>query len=80
MNIIKTLATSKLTFICGVNPHGFAETNNIIFNYIWKHKNPKLKKTTITKGKKEGGFGMIDFSFNTWQSAEDNMGKAFVFQ
>ena len=52
VNIVKTLAISKLTFVCSVldTPKGFTdEVNNIIFDYIWKHKNPKLKKTTIIK-------------------------------
>ena len=46
-NIVKTLAISKLTFICSVldTPKGFTdEVNNIIFDYIWNYKNPKLKK------------------------------------
>ena len=57
VNIVKTLAISKLTFICSVldTPKGFTdEVNNIIFDYIRKYKNPKLKKTTIAKNKKEG--------------------------
>ena len=65
INIVKTLAISKLTFICSVldTPNGFTdEVNNIIFRYIWKNKNPKLKKTTITRSKNDGGLGMIDFS------------------
>ena len=47
VNIVKTLAISKLTFFCSVldAPKGFTdEVNNIIFDYIWKYKNPKLKK------------------------------------
>ena len=44
-------------------PNGFsAEVNDLIFKYIWKYKNPKLKKTTITKSKNEGGLNMIDFT------------------
>ena len=65
VNIVKTLAISKLTFICSVldTPKGFTdEVNNIIFDYIWKYKNPKLKKTTIIKNKKEGGLNMLDFT------------------
>ena len=64
VNIVKTLAISKLTFICSVldTPKGFTdEVNNIIFDYIWKYKNPKLKKTTIVKNK-EGGLNMLDFT------------------
>jgi len=30
------------------------EVNNIIFDYIWKYKDLKLKKTTPVKSKKEG--------------------------
>ena len=65
VNIVKTLAISKLTFVCSVldTPKGFTdEVNNIIFDYIWKYKNPKLKKTTIIKNKKDGGLNMLDFT------------------
>ena len=65
VNIVKTLALSKLTFICSVldTPKGFTdEVNNIIFDYIWRYKNPKLKKTTIIKNKKDGGLNMVDFT------------------
>ena len=61
VNIVKTLAISKLTFICSVldAPKGFTdEVNNIIFDYTWKYKNSKLKKTTIIENKKEGGLNM----------------------
>ena len=64
VNIVKTLAISKLTFICSVldTPKGFTdEVNNIIFDYIWKYKNPKLKKTTMIKNKRDGGLNMLDF-------------------
>jgi len=52
VNLVKTLAISKLTFICSVldTPKGFTdELNNIIFDYIWKYKNPKLKKRLWSK-------------------------------
>jgi len=55
VNIVKTLAISKLTFICSAldTPKGFTdEVNNIIFDYIWKYKNPKLKTMTIEGGLK----------------------------
>ena len=43
-------------------PKGFTdEVNNIIFDYIWMYKNPKPKKTSIIKNKKEGGLNMLDF-------------------
>ena len=44
---MKTFAISKLAFTCIVfrdTPKGFTdEVNNIIFDYIWKNNNPKLK-------------------------------------
>ena len=58
------LAISKLTFICSVldTPNGFTdEVNDIIFDYIWNYKNPKLKKTTIIKNK-DGRLNMLDFT------------------
>ena len=39
VNIVETLAISKLTFICRVfyTPNGFTDqVNNIVFDYIWK--------------------------------------------
>ena len=49
VNAVKTLVICTLTFICSVldTPNGFTDkVNNIIFDYIWKYKNPKLKKKT----------------------------------
>ena len=65
INIVKTLALSKLTFVCSAleTPESFTdEVNKIIFDYIWKHKNPKIKKSTIMQCKEEGGLNMIDFT------------------
>ena len=58
INIVKTLALSKLVFICSVmeTPKNFAkEVNNIVFDFIWKQKPPKIKKTTLIKKKLDGG-------------------------
>ena len=47
INIVKTLALSKLVFICSVmeTPKNFAkEVNNTVFDFIWKQKPPKIKK------------------------------------
>ena len=65
INIVKTLALSKLTFVCSVldTPNGFTEeVNKIIFKFIWKYKQPKIKKSTIIKCKEEGGLNMTDFT------------------
>ena len=47
INIVKTLALSKRVFICSAleTPKNFAkEVNNIVFDFIWKQKPPKIKK------------------------------------
>ena len=65
INIIKTLAFSKLVFICSVMnaPKDFSkEVNKITFDFIWNHKPAKLKKTTLLKQKTAGGLDMKDFS------------------
>ena len=64
INIVKTIAISKLTFVCSVlkTPDMFASAvNKLIFDYVWKYKNPKLKKSTLIKSKEKGGLNMIDF-------------------
>ena len=50
INIVKTLALSKLTFVCSVldTPDGFMEeVNKIIFKFIWKYKQPKRKNLPL---------------------------------
>ena len=66
INIVKTLALSKLVFISSVReiPKNFAtEVNKIVFDFIWKQKpaKPVIKKTTLIKKKSDGGLGMKDF-------------------
>ena len=65
INIIKTLALSKLVFICSVmsTPKDFSkEVNRFVFDFIWNHKPAKIKKTTLFKQKTAGGLDMRDFS------------------
>ena len=65
INIVKTIALSKLIFICSVmdTPKDFnKELNKITFDFIWNHKPAKIKKTTLLKQKKAGGLDMKDFS------------------
>ena len=65
INIIKTLALSKLVFICSVmnTPKDFSkEVNKITFDFIWNHKPAKIKKATLIKQKTAGGLDMKDFS------------------
>ena len=65
INIIKTLALSKLVFICSVmnTPKDFSkEVDKITFDFIWDHKPAKIKKTTLIKQKTAGGLDMKDFS------------------
>ena len=64
INIVKTLALSKLIF----NSSNLSSPNylsgavsNMIFNFIWENKPPKIKKATIIGEKNKGGLKMIDF-------------------
>ena len=62
--IIKTLALSKLIFICSVmnTPKEFSkEVKKITFDFVWNYKAAKIKKTTL-KQKRAGGLDMKDFS------------------
>ena len=64
INIVKILALSKIVFISSVmaTPKNFAtEVNKIVFDFIWKQKPAKIKKTTLIKKKSDGGLGMKDF-------------------
>ena len=38
------------------------KVNKLIFDYVWKHKNPKVKKSTLVKSKEKGGLNMVDFT------------------
>ena len=68
INIIKTLALSKLVFICSVmnTPKDFSkEVNKITFDFIWNHKPAKIKKTTLIEQKnswrlEHEGFSLFD--------------------
>ena len=64
INIVKTLALSKLVFISSVMeiPRNFAaEVNKIVLDFIWKQKPAKIKKTALVKTKSDGSLGMKDF-------------------
>lgn len=65
--MVKTVALSKVTFVCSVldTPASFTEVNGIIFNFLWKYKQPKIKKSTIVKRKEEGGVNMTNLQFLT---------------
>ena len=44
-------------------PDKFAnELNTLIFDYVWKYNNPKVKKSALVKGKEKGGLNMVDFT------------------
>ena len=65
IDVVKTIEISKLTFVCSVlnTPDTFAnEVNKLIFDYVWKHKNPKVKKSTLIRSKEKGGLNMVDFT------------------
>ena len=59
------IAISKLTFVCSVlnTPDTLAtEVNILIFDYVWKFKTSKIKKSTLIKRKENGGLNMVDFT------------------
>ena len=73
INIVKTLALSKLIFNASnlyVPPHFIDKVNNLIFNFIWEGKPPKIKKSTIVGEKVNGGLTMIDFGIVVPHSPE----------
>ena len=64
INLVKSLALSKLVFICSVMETLILfvdEVNKIILEFIWDHKPPKIKYTRLVKTKQEGGLDMKDF-------------------
>ena len=64
INIIKTLAFSKLVFICNVmcTPKDFSkEVNKITFDFIWNHKPAKIKKDCPLQAKNSWRLGHEGF-------------------
>ena len=64
INIVKTLALSKLIFNSSnlSSPNYLSgAVNNMIFNFIWENKPPKIKKATIIGEKNKGALRIIDF-------------------
>jgi len=64
INIVKTLALSKLIFSSSnlnLPKHLSHTINSMIFNFIWQGKPPKFKRMTIAGEKNKGGLKMIDF-------------------
>ena len=64
ITIIKSLALSKIIFISSVLsiPTGFADqVNKSLSNFIWNHKPPKIKRSTMIGRIKDGRPSMPDF-------------------
>ena len=58
INIVKSLALSKMTFVATVLPipdDFIKSVNKQIAEFIWSRKNPKIKKTTMIGEKRRGG-------------------------
>ena len=58
INIVKSFALSKLTFVASVLPipvDFIKSVNKQIVEFIWGQKNPKIKKTTMIGEKKRKG-------------------------
>ena len=64
INIVKSLALSKLTFVSTVLPipkEFITRVNKQIVGFVWSQKNPKIKRTTMIGDRKKGGLGMPYF-------------------
>lgn len=64
INIVKTLAFSKLVFICSViesRKHFTQGVNKVTSEFVWNHKPPKVKRKTILKRQERGGLDIKDF-------------------
>ena len=72
--IIKSLALSKIIFSSSVLnvPTGFVDqVNKSLSNFIWNHKPPKIKRSTMIERLKDGGLSMPDFDIiDTYLKAE----------
>ena len=64
ITIIKSLALSKIIFISSLLsvPAGFVDqVNKSLSNFIWNHKPPKIKRSTMIGRINDGGLSMPDF-------------------
>jgi len=64
INIVKTIALSKLTYIASLIPVStdfIAKINQIISSFIWNNKPPKIKKNTMIGTLDRGGLNILDF-------------------
>ena len=81
INIIKTLALSKLVFICSVmnTPKDFStEVDKITLDFIWNYKPAKIKKDYPYQAKNSWGSGHEGF-FCLRQSAYVELGETVLF-
>ena len=65
INIVKMLGLSKLIYnssVLDIPEHFMKQIEKIIFDFIWVGKPAKIKKSTITGEKKQGGLKMINFN------------------
>jgi len=64
ITIAKTLGLSKLIFVsaCIHTPHHYiAITNNLITDFVWNCKKPKIKWDTLVGPKERGGLDLPEF-------------------
>ena len=62
--LAKNLALSKIVFIASVLsvPSGFVDqVSKLLSSFIWNHKLPKIKHSTMIGKIKDGGLNMPDF-------------------
>ena len=63
ITIIKTLAIPQIQFLFNmiyISDKVVKKIDELVYNFLWNSKPPKIKKSTIIAPIKEGGLGMID--------------------
>ena len=63
INIVNNLALLKIVFIASVLsvPSGFVDrVSKLLSNFVWNHKPPKIKQSTMVGKIKDGGLNMPD--------------------
>ena len=63
ITIIKTLAIPQIQFLFNmiyIPDNVIKKIDELVYNFLWNSKPPKIKKSTIIAPIKEGGLGMID--------------------
>ena len=59
--LVESLFVYRLTVLPYVDNKWFRELQNIIVNFVWKNKRPKISYNVLKCSKKDGGLRLVDF-------------------